>query len=185
MSAYDDPGSRSLIRAVVAGLVVILPLAAAAAGILGYLELPGSWPWEERRLRPYEADLSKPDEATAFREFILKHEHEVVRLALFVPIEQELPDGRTASIDIRWVQNDIKAFRMKVSCRKDIEENRLICHEMQVEFVPSQEARPDFGRVSAGYFSVKGLYAVEPRSGELDPYVVGLRPVRPEDVDTK
>lgn len=66
MSAYDDPGSRSLIRALVAGLVVILPLAAAAAGILGYLELPGSWPWEERRLRPYEADLSKPDGSYGF-----------------------------------------------------------------------------------------------------------------------
>ena len=56
---------------------------------------------------------------------------------------------------------------------------------MQVKFVSNQEARPDFGRVSAGYFSVKGLYAVQPMSGELEFYIVGLRPVRPEDIDTK
>jgi hypothetical protein len=181
MAGYDNPGSQRGPRSILAALAIVLSLAAAAAGILGYFKLPTSWPWEKPRPNPYEADLSKPNEATSFRDFLLHHEHDVVRLALFVPIQQELPNGRTAPIYVRWAKGDIKAFRIKVGCRNDTEEKRLICNEMQVEFVRSEEARPDFGRVSAGYFSVKGLYAVEPVGGELDPYVVGLRPVRPED----
>lgn len=184
MSTYGDRGRRRALRSILAGLVIILPLAAAAADILGYLELPVSWPWEERRGPSlYEGDLSKPDEATGFRDFLLEHEHEVVRLALFVPIEQNLPNGTATTMYIRWVKGDIKGFTIKAGCRIDPDENKLICNEMHVEFVPGQGAKPDFGRVSAGYFSVNGFYAIEPLGGELDPYVVGLRPVRAEDVD--
>jgi hypothetical protein len=143
------------LRSRLAALVVIISLAAAVAGILGYLKLPTHWPWEKQEPALYGGDLSKPNEAIGFSRFLAEHEHQVVRLNLYVPVEQDLPDGSTSPINIDWEKGDIKAFALDVDCL--ISEGEQICEILRVQFVASEGIEPDFGRVSAGYFSVLGI----------------------------
>jgi hypothetical protein len=124
-------------RSLLAALLIVIPLAAAAAEILGFLELPIRWPWESKAISSYEADLSKPDEATAFWHFLEDRQHKVVRLNLFVPIEQELPDGSMRPIEVDWGKGHIESFSLEVGCT--IFEREQICDQLTVKFVAGQE----------------------------------------------
>jgi hypothetical protein len=110
----------------------------------------------------------------------MEHENKVVRLDLFFSIEQELPNGRRRQIEANWWGKEyILSFTLEIDC--GVVDGKQYCDRLITNVARGNGIQPNFGRVSAGYFSVIGYYAVQP----IGQNEVVLRPVRPEDIPKK